>query len=247
MRLDKNKKRLEDCDKMANGLNSETVKEYGLTIGASIVGIAASKDFGLAPEGFTPADVLPECLSVIVLGSPVAQEAIQSEDAIGFIDIRNAVNKTINDVAKNMEKWIKGHGYKAKAVGGMSGKWVERNGRKESVGLISLKHAAELASLGVIGRNYLLTNPQYGNLLWFSAVITDANLIPDKRTLFDFCDNCNVCVEACPSGALDDYPVSFGRKKCDGTMFKMVNKKWEIMCFSCRKACPFRFGLDGKE
>jgi epoxyqueuosine reductase QueG len=232
---------------MANELSSEAVKEYGLTSGASIVGIAASGDFGLAPEGFTPADVLPGCLSVIVLGAPVPKEAIQSDGTIGFIDIRNAVNKTINDTAKNMEKWIKGQGYKAKVVGGMSGKWVERNGRKESIGPISLKHAAELAGLGVIGRNYLLTNPQYGNLLWFNAVITDAYLIPDKRMQFDFCNDCNICAEACPSGALDDYPVLFGRKKCDGTMFKMVNKKWEIVCFLCRKSCPYRFGLDVKE
>ena len=39
-------------------LNSETVKEYGLNAGANVVGIAASKDFGLAPEGFKPSDSL---------------------------------------------------------------------------------------------------------------------------------------------------------------------------------------------
>jgi hypothetical protein len=37
-------------------MNSETVKEYGLSAGASIVGIAASKDFDSAPEGFKPSD-----------------------------------------------------------------------------------------------------------------------------------------------------------------------------------------------
>ena len=129
----------------------------------------------------------------------------------------------------------------------MSGKWVDNNGRKESFGLISLKHAAELAGLGVIGRNYLLTNPKYGNLLWLSAVLTDADLIPDKKCEYNFCDSCDICIEACPSGALDDYPPSFGRKKCDGTMFKMVDKKWEIMCFNCRKTCPYHFGIDRKE
>jgi len=28
--------------------------------------------------------------------------------------------------------------------------------------------------------------------------------------------------------------------------FKMVGKKWEIICFLCRKVCPYRFGIDRK-
>ena len=35
-------------------INSEIIKEYGLNAGASVVGIAASKDFVLAPEGRKP-------------------------------------------------------------------------------------------------------------------------------------------------------------------------------------------------
>jgi len=26
-------------------------------------------------------------------------------------------------------------------------------------------------------------------------------------------------------------------------MFKMVDKKWEIKCFLCRKVCPHSFGI----
>ena len=82
---------------------------------------------------------------------------------------------------------------------------------------------------------------------WIYAVLTDADLIPDQKADHNFCDGCNICVDACPSGALDNYPAVFGRKKCDGTMFKMIDKKWEIMCFLCRKMCPYRFGYDFKE
>ena len=230
------------------------VKEYGLNAGASVVGIASAKDFSSAPEGFNPIDAMEGCLSVIVLGSPIPKEAILADDTVGFIDVRNTVNKKINDITKDVEKWIKGRGYKAQAVVGMSGKWVERDGRKVQVGSISLKHAAELAGLGVIGRNYLLINPQYGNLLWFSAILTNLDLTPDQRFVagtsnlknfdYNFCDGCSICVEACPSGALDNYPVTFDRKKCDGTMFKMIDKKWEIMCFLCRKMCPYCLGTD---
>jgi epoxyqueuosine reductase QueG len=218
-------------------LNSEIVKEYGLNAGAGVVGIAASSDFHLAPEGFKPTDVLEGCLSVIVFGSPFPREAIL-DDSVEYIDIRNAVNEKMNGIAKDVAKRIKDDGYKTRAVSGIGGKWV--NGMQH--GHISLKHAAELAGLGVIGKNYLLLNPEYGSLLWFSAVLADADLIPDKKSQYNICDNCNKCVETCPSKALDN-PALFGKKKCSEMMFKMANGKWKIKCFLCRKACPHCFGI----
>ena len=218
-------------------LNSEMVKEYGINSGANVVGIAASKDFGRAPEGFKPTDNLEGCLSVIVLGAPISRDAILG-DPIGFIDIRSALNDKMTAIAKEVAKRIKADGYKSKPVNGMGGKWI--NGMQS--GHISMKHAAELAGLGVIGRNYLLTNPQYGNLLWFSTVLTDANLTPDEKVNHTYCSGCNICVEMCPSRSLDD-PDSFGRKKCADNMFKRIDGKWEIVCFQCRKLCPHCFGV----
>ena len=225
--------------KMVHAISSEIVKGYGLSAGASVVGIAASKDFGLAPEGFKPTDVLHECLSVIVLGATFPRVVLN--DVALYTASRNEMLTKMTNMAKDVAKQIKRDGYKAREVSGAGGKWVDGDGRKEHFGHISLKHAAELAGLGVIGKNYLLTNSKYGNLLLFSAVLTDADLTPDKKVQYAICDNCNKCVEMCPSKALDD-PVSFGKKKCDGTMFKMVNGKWLLECFLCRKVCPNCFG-----
>jgi len=218
-------------------MTSETMKTYGLEAGASVVGIACAEDFGVAPEGYRPADALEGCRSVIVLGAPIPKEAILNEDTIGFIDIRNTINAQVNEAAKAIEKRLKAEKHKAKAVGGMSGKMVDGFTR----GLISLKHAAELAGLGTIGRNYLLINREYGTRLWFSAVLTDAELVPDERVQ-PICDDCNICVEVCPVGALDT-PGSIVKKACSRHMFKMVNKKWEIVCFRCRKMCPYWDGV----
>ena len=217
-------------------INSDIVKEYGLNAGASVVGIAASNDFGLAPEGFKPADKLEGCLSVVVLGAPFLQEALLG-NTVEYTEIRNGMYQKMDSIAKEVTKQIIRKGYKAKAIGGLGGKYV--NGKL--FGHISLKHAAELAGLGIISRNYLLTNPEYGNLLWFSAVLTDADLIPDKKAPYTVCDNCNKCVEMCPSKALD-HPAVFEHKACAGTCWKMVNGKWELKCFLCRKVCSYRFG-----
>ena len=220
--------------KMITEINSETVKEYGLKAGANVVGIASCKDFNLAPEGFKPADNLEGCLSVIVLGATFPQEVLSN---IGeYTASRNEMLNKMTIMAKEVTKRINATGHKAKAISASGGKFIQG----KHYGYISLKHAAELAGLGFINRNYLLTNPQYGNLLWLSAVLTDAELIPDKKPQYKTCDNCNKCVEKCPSGALDN-PDLFGNKKCD-KFFKIVNRKLEIQCFLCRKVCPHGFG-----
>ena len=221
-------------NKIITELNSEIVKEYGLNAGASIVGIASSKDFCSAPEGFRPSDNLEGCLSVIVLAAAMPKEHLNN--TVEYTASRNAMINKMTNMAKEVAKRLKTDGHKVKAISASGGKTVDG----KMYGHISLKHAAELAGLGLINRNYLLTNPEYGNLLWFSAVLTDAELTPDKKAQYKTCDSCNKCVETCPSGALDD-PTLFGRKEC-AKFYKIVNKKLEIQCFLCRKVCPYCFG-----
>jgi len=127
---------------MTSELNSEKVKKYGLDAGARVVGIATSKDFGLASEGFKPNDVLPECLSVIVLGVTFSPEVLN--DVAEYTTSRNQYLLKTTDMAKEVAKWIKADGYKTKVISAAGGKWVEGDGRKEQFGYISLKHAAEI-------------------------------------------------------------------------------------------------------
>ncbi len=220
-------------------MTSAMVKEYGMNAGADVVGIAAAKGFSLAPEGFKPSDVLPECRSVIVLGATFSPDVLN--DITEYTASRNAMLTAMTTMAKIVAKRIKADGYKTKAISAAGGKWVQGDGRKEQVGYISLKHAAEIAGLGVIGKNYLLTNPQYGNLLWLSAVLTDAELVSDEKTESTMCLNCNKCALACPVGALNDLSA-FGKKGCS-SFFAIEDKKFKIKCFLCRTICPHAFGI----
>jgi epoxyqueuosine reductase QueG len=225
---------------MPKELTSATVKKYGLDAGATVVGIAAAEDFTAAPEGFKPADALPGCRSVIVLGTTFPAEVLGDADI--YTESRNAMLSAMTDMAKVVAKRVKTDGYQTKAVSSSGGKWVQGDGRKELCGTISLKHAAALAGLGVIGKNYLLTNPQYGNMLWLSAVLTTAELVPDGRADFPLCNNCNQCVEVCPVHALDNT-ATFGRRDCS-KFFAIENKKLRIKCYQCRTICPAAFGVE---
>jgi epoxyqueuosine reductase QueG len=142
---------MKNMDKVAGKLSSEVVKELGLNVGASVVGIAASKDFGLAPDGFRPTDVLPECLSVIVLGATFSPGVLK--DIAEYTASRNAMLTAMTNMAKEVAKRVKVYGCKTKVISSVGGKWVDVGGRKEHFGCISLKHAAEIAGLGVIGKN----------------------------------------------------------------------------------------------
>jgi len=221
---------------MKTEINSSIVKEYGMAAGADVVGIAASSAFETAPDGFKPTDVLENCTSVIVLGAAFTRETLNLTPP-EYTEYRNVFVAKMTDMAKAVARRItKESGYKAKAISATGGKWVDG----KQYGHISLKHAAELAGLGVITRNYLLTSPEYGNLLWLSAVLTVANLTPDEKSQVNFCEGCNICVEACPSGALDNIE-SFGKSECSKN-FVIENKKLVIKCFECRSVCPYRFG-----
>ena len=217
--------------KTESAITSKIIKEYGLNAGASIVGIAASNDFGLAPKGYKPSDKLESCRSVVVFGAPFPQEAYE-KNTVEYTEIRNEMVKKMDSIAKIVAKQISGKGFKAIPIGSVNSKGYN--------GPISLKHAAELAGLGIISRNYLLTNPEYGNLLFLSAVLTDADLTQDKKAKYKVCSNCNKCVEACPSKALDN-PDLFAKKECARICISVKNKL-EFKCFLCRKVCPFCFG-----
>lgn len=219
-------------------INHHIIKELCKAAGANVTGIASADSFTEAPEGFRPIDKLKSCHSVIVMGCPFPQESL-TKTTVEYTEIRNNIVTKLNDIAKHVAEEIKKKGFKSKMIGGLGGKWD--NGRFR--GHISLKHAAQLAGIGMIGRNYLLTNARYGNMLWFSAILTDAILSPDVLTDDMVCNNCNQCVETCPSGALNKSSL-FGQKECYRTCYKTVKGKLELKCFACRKICPYRFGKD---
>jgi epoxyqueuosine reductase QueG len=75
---------------------------------------------------------------------------------------------------------------------------------KGFVGAVSLRHVAEAAGLGVLGRNNLLLAPDLGPRLRLGAVVTTAPLDPDKPLGVDLCGNCEACIAVCPADALSE-------------------------------------------
>ena len=121
--------------------------------------------------------------------------------------------------------------------------WDKETGRWRSV--ISQKHAAQAAGLGTIGRHSLLITPEFGSMVWLGAVLTEAELEPDLLCE-KICDDCNLCVKACPVNALEGSELN--QQCCWDYAFgdNEETKNWEISCHACRDSCPYNLGSENR-
>lgn len=108
--------------------------------------------------------------------------------------------------------------------------------------VVSQKHAAQAAGLGTIGRHSLLITPEFGSMVWLGMVLTEVQLAPDGM-LDRVCDDCNLCVDACPVNALEKPEID--QQACWDHAFgdNERTKSWEISCHKCRDVCPYNLGM----
>lgn len=219
-------------------LTSFDIKEICLREGALMAGIASVGRFDGISPGCRPADKFEKCRSVIVLGSAFP-ENLFSMDADEYTKCRMDMVAKLDGIARQVEGFMQECGYGAKAVNVLN----EKKDDPDFWDHMSMKRAAEYAGLGRVIRNKLLTNPVYGNMLWFAAVLTDGEFTPDEIMTEDFCGGCNLCIIACPAGALND-PEQLNQAECDKFRIRVEDSgKITVLCYECRRACPLRFGV----
>lgn len=71
---------------------------------------------------------------------------------------------------------------------------------------------AKRSGLGWIGKNSNLIIPKVGSFVFLSQIILDLELNYDKPFTKNYCENCNRCIEACPTGALKAQYIIDARK-----------------------------------
>lgn len=111
----------------------------------------------------------------------------------------------------------------------------------EGRGLISIKHAAVLSGLGTIGKNALLMNHKYGNLLIIGAILTDLDLKSDELCERICVEGCKKSIENCPTHAIQDGTVI--QKLCRLNTYGKTKRGYETVdCNKCRVICPMQYG-----
>lgn len=223
-------------------IRSTDVKKIALDLGADLCGIAPADRFTEAPRGYHPRDVLPDCQSVIVLASRFLTSTLSAKSTIPYTIVRNELAKRMDEMSLRLSYALEPYGEIAVPTGAIGPDNFDAATNKFR-GIISLKHAAVLAGLGKIGKNTLLINDRYGNMLWLSAVVTSAVLEPDPIADYEGCiEDCDLCLRSCPVNALDG--ISMDQRRCRDYAFGPEDGgEWRIKCYLCRKICPHCTGI----
>jgi ferredoxin len=110
---------------------------------------------------------------------------------------------------------------------------------------VILKEVATAAGLGHIGKNALFFSKKFGfncklNVVFLSAPVDHYDAVPtddDSWKLAD-CASCNLCVDACPVGAFDDYVIT-RTESCDRLIAgNFFGPRRDHMCRACITRCP---------
>lgn len=218
------------------------VKDLVLKSGADVCGIANVESFDDAPPGFHPKDIFPQCKSVIVFGLALPRGLLAVDPRIIYGHFNNSsffeVDAIAFKAAKELERLY--HGCAIPIPSNSPYEYWDME-RLEGRGLLSMKHAAVLAGLGALGKNTLLLNEKYGNLLGLGAVLTELDLTSDPPAESICIKECNLCLNNCPTRALDG--VSADQKKCRPHTYGKNARGFEVVnCNKCRTVCPMRFG-----
>jgi epoxyqueuosine reductase QueG len=227
-------------------LNSKTIKNIAYELGADLCGIASVEKFKDAPSGFNPSDIYSKCKSVVVFAKRVSFRALYAENCIPHTYVSEVIVQEVNRLGAQLCLTLEDLGIVSVPIPSddPSEYWESEN--QYARGILSLRHAGYLAGLGVMGKNTLLVNEKYGNMIQIGAILVDIELESDKIADFTVCkENCTLCIDKCPQKALDGETVN--QKNCR-VLSNFVTERGFVLkkCHLCRSVCPNSLGLHGK-
>ena len=108
------------------------------------------------------------------------------------------------------------------------------------------RELAKKAGLGYYGKNCSIINGEYGSFIFLGYILTDLDIEGDKSVEED-CGDCRLCIDACPTGALEG-PYRLNPKKCISYLTQTkedipleLRRKMGIKiygCDTCQLVCP---------
>lgn len=224
-------------------ITTETIELRAKELGADLCGVASLDRFHDAPPGFHPTDVLSSCKGVIALAARFPVSTLLTPSPAAYTFVRHRLVDKLDSITFQLALELELQGLNALPIPSSDPYDDWDDDRRHGQGILSLKHAAVRAGLGQMGKNTLLINDQYGNMLWLGAVLVDAELEPSQLADYQACSpNCRVCLTACPANALDGTTIV--QSKCRSTSAKCTDGGGFVYsCNLCRKLCPQHQGI----
>ena len=225
-------------------IDRSKVKQLALDLGADLCGIAPVERFEKAPKGFHPKDLFPQAKSAVVIAKRMPEGVFCCASSV--VPYTVAMQMILMDVTRISwqlsDRIERLYGAVAMPVPAEPyDSWDEE--RCEGQALLSFRHAGWLAGLGVLGKNNLLVNGQYGNRLGLGVLLLDLAVEGDPMVVSSFCPpSCRLCLDTCPVAALNGTGIN--QKLCRSRSHGKTRKGEPLYtCNACRRVCPNGIGV----
>ena len=116
------------------------------------------------------------------------------------------------------------------------------------------REAAARAGVGFYGKNTMLITRRHGSWVVLGTLVTEAELESTPPLGLD-CGSCRLCIDACPTGALDE-PGTLDATRCLSYWTQTANDVPEPFrealgaqvygCDICQDVCPWNRGVEGR-
>jgi epoxyqueuosine reductase len=114
------------------------------------------------------------------------------------------------------------------------------------------REAAARAGVGFYGKNTLLITRRFGSWVVLGTLVSDRTIDPTPALELD-CGSCTLCIDACPTGALDE-PGTLDADKCLSYWTQSaqpVPDDYQVAlgaqvygCDICQDVCPWNRGIE---
>ena len=211
------------------------------TLELDLLGVARIDDNAPMEIRDSAAALLPDAASVIVFGKEIYKELValitpsrevgEAEPSALLKPHYNYLNGRISRAIYVLSEKLRKDGYQTLPLPPIDCPTDQRT----LVAVFSYKHAAVAAGLGTIGRNGLLITPEFGPRVRLACLLTNAPLEPTPLPAENFCKDCQACIRACPSYAL--------QKPAEGDIYAMnkfacrTYRQTGLTCSLCIQAC----------
>jgi len=185
------------------------VKATAKAHGMALCGVAGVDRFASSPAGRHPADVLPGCKSVIVVGARLLDGVIQANFRAfenGRQDLKGLYGTYGYATLPNFELAYACYAV-AQAIEQETGEAATplSTGPMTNGNQVSIRHAAVAAGLGEFGWMSIVLTPEFGPRNRFGVILTTAEIEPDPMYAGPRLCNpevCKVCTTCCPVNAI---------------------------------------------
>ena len=118
-----------------------------------------------APEGHRPTDIFPDCRSVIVYAKRVPVETLFIDNCVPYTYVNNIVTHEVDMLGVKLSLALEDMDIRSVPVPSDDPYEHWEADRQYGRAILSMRHAGYLAGLGVLGKNTLLINERYGNMI----------------------------------------------------------------------------------